>query len=161
DRAREPDPPADQGSPRLRRGPVERSGRACRRDGKARQGELTMKERPILICYDGSEDARRAVAAAGGLLRQPATVGRAGAPPLTAEEAEAALCRPVIPDNVESRVRDLRRMARRGTLQARAKGLDAVDRVVVAAPTWQGVVEVADEIDAAVIVVGSRGLSGA
>jgi nucleotide-binding universal stress UspA family protein len=120
-----------------------------------------MKERPILICYDGSEDARRAVAAAGDLLAHRETVVLDVTPPLTAEEEEAALFTPVIPDNVETRVRDLRKMAHRGTLQARAKGLDAVDRVVVAAPTWQGVVDVADEIDAGVIVVGSRGLSGA
>lgn len=120
-----------------------------------------MKEQPILICYDGSQDARRAIPAARDLLVHRETVILDVTPPLTAEEEEAALVTPVVPDNVESRVRDLRRMARRGTLQARAAGLDAVDRVVVAAPTWQGVVEVADEIDAGVIVVGSRGLSGA
>jgi len=34
--------------------------------------------------------------------------------------------------------------------------LRAEARTVVIAPTWQGVVDVADEIDAAVIVVGSR-----
>jgi nucleotide-binding universal stress UspA family protein len=28
------------------------------------------------------------------------------------------------------------------------------------APTWEGIVDVADELDAAVIVIGSRGLSG-
>ena len=118
-----------------------------------------MMERPILICYDGSEDARRAVAAAADLLVHRETVVLDVTPPLTAEEEEGAV-HAGLPENVESRVRDLRRMARRGTLQARAKGLDAVDRVVVAAPTWQGVVDVADEIDAGVIVVGSRGLSG-
>jgi len=119
-----------------------------------------VKERPILICYDGSEDARRAVAAAADLLAHRETVILDVTPPLTVEEEEAALT-PVIPDNVESRVRDVQSIAHRGTLQARAKGLEAVDRVVVAAPAWQGVVEVADEIDAGVIVVGSRGLSGA
>jgi nucleotide-binding universal stress UspA family protein len=31
----------------------------------------------------------------------------------------------------------------------------------LAAPTWDGVVEAADDIDAAVIVIGSRGLTGA
>ena len=31
---------------------------------------------------------------------------------------------------------------------------------MLGAPTWQGIVDVADEINAAVIVVGSRGLNG-
>jgi nucleotide-binding universal stress UspA family protein len=120
-----------------------------------------MAEQPMLICYDGSEDARRALAAAGDLLEHRHAVVLEVTPPLTAEEEEAALFTPVIPDNVEVRVRDVRRITRRGAKLARAEGLDAEDRVAVAAPIWQGVVEVADEIDAAVIVMGSRGLSGA
>ena len=120
-----------------------------------------MNDHPILICYDGSEDARRAIAATADLLvRRPAVVLEV-TPPLTAEEQEAALFTPVIPDNIESRVQDELRITEKGVREARRLGLEAVDRVDVAAPTWQGVVEVADEIDAAVIVVGSRGLSGA
>jgi nucleotide-binding universal stress UspA family protein len=40
-------------------------------------------------------------------------------------------------------------------------GFVAEARAGVAAPTWQGIVDTADEIDAAVIVLGSRGLKGA
>jgi hypothetical protein len=45
-----------------------------------------MKERPILICYGGSEDARRAVAAAADLLARRETIVFEVPPPLTAEE---------------------------------------------------------------------------
>ena len=119
-----------------------------------------MDERPILICYDGSEDSRRAIAAAGDLLAHRRAVVLEVTPPLTVEEEEAALLTPAIPDTVEQRVRDVRVLAHRGVQLARAEGLEAEERVDVAAPTWQGVLDVADEVDAAVIVVGSRGLSG-
>jgi nucleotide-binding universal stress UspA family protein len=120
-----------------------------------------MDDHPILICYDGSADARRAVAAAADLLVHNPAVVLDVTPPLTPEEEEAALFTTVIPDNLESRVREVRRLARGGVAVARAKGLEAEDRVYIAAPVWQGVVDVADEMDAAVIVVGSRNLSGA
>jgi nucleotide-binding universal stress UspA family protein len=120
-----------------------------------------VSERPILICYDGSNEARRAIAVAGDLLAHSEAVIVDVTPPLTLEEEEAALLTPVIPDNVEQRVRDERTIGRRGEQLARARGFEADERVVVAAPTWQGIVEAADEMDAAVIVVGSRGLSGA
>ena len=50
--------------------------------------------------------------------------------------------------------------ARAGAERARAAGFDAKARATVEAPTWQGIVDVAEELDAAVIVLGSRGLKG-
>jgi nucleotide-binding universal stress UspA family protein len=47
-----------------------------------------------------------------------------------------------------------------GVELAREAGFRAEARSEVDSPTWIGVVDVADEIDAAVIVIGSRGLSG-
>jgi hypothetical protein len=54
-----------------------------------------------------------------------------------------------------------------GTARARTQaelasqaGFRAEPRAEVAAPTWQGIVDLADEIDAAVIVTGSRALTG-
>ena len=44
---------------------------------------------------------------------------------------------------------------------ARAHGLDASQRIDVDGPVWKEVVAVADDRGASVIVVGSRGLSGA
>jgi nucleotide-binding universal stress UspA family protein len=50
--------------------------------------------------------------------------------------------------------------AEQGAELARQAGFDAEARAELSAPTWQGVVDLADEVDAAVIVVGSRGLTG-
>jgi nucleotide-binding universal stress UspA family protein len=36
-------------------------------------------------------------------------------------------------------------------------GFEAEARTDLAAPTWEGIIEVADEIDAAVIVIGREG----
>ena len=45
-----------------------------------------------------------------------------------------------------------------GAALARRAGFRAVPRATLAAPTWRGVVEVADDVDAEVIVIGSRRL---
>jgi nucleotide-binding universal stress UspA family protein len=49
------------------------------------------------------------------------------------------------------------RLAKGGAARARRTGLDAEAHATIAPTAWQGV---ADELDAAVIVIGSRGLSG-
>ena len=43
---------------------------------------------------------------------------------------------------------------------ARSAGFEAEPRGELASATWEGIVGVADELDAAVIVIGSRGLTG-
>jgi nucleotide-binding universal stress UspA family protein len=55
---------------------------------------------------------------------------------------------------------DALRRAEAGAAQARRSGLHAVARATIASTTWQGIVDVADELDASVIVIGSRGLGG-
>ena len=42
----------------------------------------------------------------------------------------------------------------------RPAGLDAEARATIAPTARQGIVDVADEFDAAIVVIGSRGLSG-
>jgi nucleotide-binding universal stress UspA family protein len=121
-----------------------------------------MPETPILICYDGSEDAERGIDVAADLLGpRPAVVLDVG-PPLTTAESLAAVSS-VVPGTAfeDLNMDDARDRARAGAERARAAGFDAQARADLAAPTWEGVVEVADEIDAGVIVLGSRGLSGA
>ena len=54
-----------------------------------------MERAPILICYDGSDDARRAIAVAAELLSSRPAVVLDVTPPLTAEESEAALFSPI------------------------------------------------------------------
>jgi len=116
---------------------------------------------PILICYDGSTGAKRAIDAAAHLLGPgPAVVLHVGVV-MTPAEAIAATDA-VIPGNAfeELNAADALPVAREGAELARAAGFDAEARVGVGGPTWQGIVDLADELDAPLIVIGSRGLSG-
>ena len=110
----------------------------------------------VLLCYDGSADAKAAIDRAGVLLKSsPAVVlsvwepfidvlARAGlgmaygAPSWDGEEVDAAS---------ERRAREL--------------GLDAQPRTAVRDGSVAGaILDVADELDAEAIVLGSRGLTG-
>jgi nucleotide-binding universal stress UspA family protein len=50
--------------------------------------------------------------------------------------------------------------AEAGAVHACRAGFRAEPSTTIASTTWQGVVDVADELDAAAIVIGSRGLRG-
>jgi nucleotide-binding universal stress UspA family protein len=119
------------------------------------------RREPILICYEDSPDAVRAIEAAAALLgaaprrrrRRPALddagrehgrdlVGRAGQRFRGAQRRRGAADR-----RPRRRDRALGRLRGRAARRARE-------------PTWEGIVGVADELDAAVIVIGSRGLTG-
>ena len=121
-----------------------------------------MDEAPILICYDGSDAAGHAFHAAAALLGPRRAVVLDVGPILTTAESYAAVSS-VVPGTAfeELNEDDARSRARAGAELAREAGFTAEPRADLAAPTWEGIVDVADEIDAAVIVIGSRGLSGA
>jgi nucleotide-binding universal stress UspA family protein len=116
---------------------------------------------PIVICYDGSAGAARAIEAAAKLLGPRRSVVVDVAPPITPAESVATIS-PVVPSAAFEQLNtaDASDTASRGAELARAAGFDAEPRAVLGTPTWEGVVAVADEIDAAVIVIGSRGLDG-
>jgi len=116
----------------------------------------------ILICYDGSDSAKLAIDAAAEILGPRRAVVLDVGPPLTAAESLAVMA-PVAPGAAFEDLNedDARQRAQVGADRARRAGFDAEARAGLAAPTWQGIVDVADEIDAAVIVLGSRGLNGA
>jgi nucleotide-binding universal stress UspA family protein len=120
-----------------------------------------VNDAPVLICYDGSPDAARAIEAAATLLGARSAVVLDVAPPLTAAESVATIS-PVVPGAAfeEMNTADAAQVAARGAELARSSGFDAEARAALAVPTWQAVVDVADELDAAVIVIGSRGLNG-
>ena len=121
-----------------------------------------MPDTPILICYDGSDGAERAIDVAAALLGPGrATVLDVG-PPITPAESLATLS-PVVPGAAfeELNTDDALARARVGAEHAQRAGFVAEARGGIGAPTWEGIVDVADEIDAAVIVLGSRGLNGA
>jgi len=119
-----------------------------------------MNEAPLLICYDDSTGARHAVESAATLFPGRRAVVLDVAPAVTAQESLADLA-PVIPNFEEINTADALSKARVGAEFARAHGLEAEPRADFAAPTWDGVVEAANDLDAAVIVIGSRGLRGA
>ena len=120
-----------------------------------------MEEAPILICYDGSTDSDRAIETAAALFGGRRAVVADIGPMLTGAESVAAL-ESVIPGtafedlNTDSALE----IARAGAERARRAGFDAEARAELSSATWEGIVDVADEIDAAVIVLGSRGLNG-
>jgi nucleotide-binding universal stress UspA family protein len=120
-----------------------------------------MKDAPILICYDGSDGAQRAIDAAAELFGRRRAVVLDVGPTLTAAESLAATS-PVTPAAAFEELNEdaARERARVGAEQARRAGFDAEARADLGAPTWEGIVDVGDEIDASVIVVGSRGLTG-
>ena len=120
-----------------------------------------MEEAPILICYDGSADSDRAIETAATLFGGRRAVVADIGPMLTAAESVAAL-ESVIPGTAfeDMNTDSALEIARAGAERARRAGFDAEARAELSSATWEGIVDLADEIDAAVIVLGSRGLKG-
>jgi nucleotide-binding universal stress UspA family protein len=120
-----------------------------------------MTDAPILICYDGSADADRAITTAVTIVGSRRAVVLDVAPPITVAESVATVSS-VVPGSAfeDMNTADAGRVASRGADIARSAGFDAEARSTLAAPTWEGIVDVADELDAPVIVIGSRALSG-
>jgi nucleotide-binding universal stress UspA family protein len=120
-----------------------------------------MDDAPILICYNGSVDSDRAIDAAAALLGPRRAVVVDIGPTLTAAEGIAAVSA-VVPGNAFENLNSDSALekARAGAIRAREAGFKAEARAELEEPFRQGIVDVADEIDAAVIVLGSRGLKG-
>jgi nucleotide-binding universal stress UspA family protein len=129
------------------------------------QGRASSGDGPLLLCFDGSDDARRALERAGALFDgrhalavtvcQPisdldgfawtgATAGRVDVVELNRTAAENAA-----------------RIADEGARVALASGLKPEPWPVEASESvWSTIVELADRHDASAIVMGSRGLTG-
>jgi nucleotide-binding universal stress UspA family protein len=120
---------------------------------------------PTLFCFDGSDGSRAALGAAARQLRPgPAIV-------LTVWETVAlrmasqafAVAGPIANeaelDGEEEAA--ARAAAEEGARLAREHGWDAEPRLAMArSTTWGAIVDVADELDASLVVCGTRGLSG-
>ena len=125
-------------------------------------GAMT-SDQPILLCYDGSEDAKHAIREAAALLAPHSAIvlsvwQDAAALPAMAW-AGAAL--PDLEEVFAAAQDGAQRTAEDGAGIARAAGFDATAAVgETKGPIWTAVEEVAAEHDAGAIVVGSRGLSG-
>lgn len=117
----------------------------------------------LLIAYDGSDSSKHALARAGALF--PGAKAFIGIvwEPTPVLSAPGALGT-IDPLDIESQERvdkavneTAHRVAGEGVEAAKAAGLDPEAKVTEDAPTWHGIVSLADEVDADVIVVGSRG----
>ncbi|HVV90683.1 MAG TPA: universal stress protein [Solirubrobacterales bacterium] len=120
--------------------------------------------RPILIAYDGSDCADGAIdkvaeelgprkvviAVVSEDLEKVPFLGTAGVP-VEAETME------LLTDAARKGAQEI---ADKGAERARGLGLEATTAVYEGAPVWRAIVQAADEHDAALIALGSRGLSG-
>jgi len=115
---------------------------------------------PVVIAYDGSDLAKLAIDQAGGLLTpgrdalvvcvwQPFDLGFVAADDAPLDAKNAAEVRAAAA-----------RTAAVGAGLAEAAGFRARPLEIEASPTWKGIVEVAEQREASVIVLGSHGRSG-
>jgi nucleotide-binding universal stress UspA family protein len=128
------------------------------------QGHTSIADGPLLLCYDGSEDARNAIQRAGELFAdRPALVVTVWQP--TVVPGSLGFAAPGdTPDLVRldrATAEDAGRLADEGVRIAQEAGLRAEPIAVAATgPVWKTIVEIADRELAATIVMGSRGLTG-
>lgn len=121
--------------------------------------------RPLLIAYDGSPYAKAAIADAGSQLQ-----GWRHAVVLTIREPlEQVPFMSTLGTSVdagtfaalqESAAKEASGVAEEGAELARAAGFEAEARVEVGPTPWERIVAVGEELDAGLIVIGSRGLTG-
>jgi nucleotide-binding universal stress UspA family protein len=115
---------------------------------------------PIVFTYDGSQLAKLAIEEAGRLLGtgrdalvvtvwQPFDVGFVPVSGLQIDAKEIAEVR-----------KAAEQTAADGVSVAEAAGFHGRSLALEASPTWKGIVEVADEHDASLIVLGSHGRTG-
>jgi len=128
-------------------------------------GHVKTADGPLLICYDGSEDAKHAIERAGRLL------GGAHALVVAVWQSAAALggfawsgATPSMVNFVEldrAAAEEGGRIAKEGVRIAQEVGLKPEPVSVEATgPIWKTILDMADRRDAAMIVMGSRGLTG-
>ena len=121
---------------------------------------------PVLFAFDGSHHARAAIEQAGGLLRPGPAVVVTAWPTLENAAAAAliALPRALVTEavtEIDAATReDAEAIARKGVELAAAAGFDARPQVIrTSRAVFAAILACADELDAAAIVLGSRGRS--
>ncbi|HET9124598.1 MAG TPA: universal stress protein, partial [Solirubrobacteraceae bacterium] len=119
-------------------------------------------DQPILFCYDGSEESQRALASVVGMLASRAAVVLTVWQPLSARLSETGGFGAFALDDETEIDEDERSAATAaaedGAARARSIGMEAQPRVEEAdGPVWQTIIDVADELDAGLIVCGTRG----
>ncbi len=123
-----------------------------------------MPERPILIAYDGSEDAKSAITSAGELLTPaPALVVTIwpAAERSVSTSAGLATYAPIFGEIDELERTNARASAEQGAALAREVGFDATPLVARSdRNVWHAILDLGAEHDARAIVLGSRGQGG-
>jgi nucleotide-binding universal stress UspA family protein len=128
------------------------------------QGHTSLADGPLLLCFDGSARAARAINRAGALFAgrdalvvtvwQPTSLGSIAWSGATASMVEFFKFDRAAAETA-------RRVADEGVRIATEAGLQATPLAVEAdGPVWHTILEIADRHDAATIVMGSRGLTG-
>jgi nucleotide-binding universal stress UspA family protein len=128
---------------------------------------MTSKTRPALFCFDGSDNAARAIADAGDVLKVVNAVVLTVWEPLpTWEPYDPATVLTAPVTKLASRALDLEEIAREGAEETTVKGVALATAAGFTAEgrteggkAWRTICDVAEEIDAVTIVVGARGLS--
>ena len=126
-----------------------------------------MAEGPVLIGYDGSPSAADAITRAASLLGARSAVVVSVWSPAPMETvaygatADFSAAAPAYFSDVDSTIeQQAREMAEQGARIAREAGLEAEARTAQGSSAWRAIVDAAEAVDAAMIVVGARGLSG-
>jgi nucleotide-binding universal stress UspA family protein len=100
--------------------------------------------RPVLLCFDGSEDSAGAIAASAELLGPREAVVVTVCEPISIWE-------PYDPGAILS--------AAVAKLTEKQLGLEEIAHELAQEKTWRAICDTADKLDAAPIVLGARGLS--
>lgn len=127
--------------------------------------EMTEWAGPTLFCFDGSDGSRAALEAAARRLRPGPAVVLTVWETVALRVATQAFAVAVPIDNeleLDGQEEAAAQAASdEGARQACEHGWDAQPRLVRAGrTTWAAIVKVADELDASLVVCGTRGLSG-
>ncbi|WP_030175041.1 universal stress protein [Spirillospora albida] len=124
----------------------------------------------ILIAFDGSDDAQAAIEFAARHLRpEPAVILTVWEPLLSritwASPLAATAPMVGIPETGDTLPEELhaKRLAEQGADLARAAGLADVRAVAARGdgPVWATITDAVEQLDASIVVTGSRGLGGA
>lgn len=122
----------------------------------------------MLIAYDGSEEAKTALAYAGKILRVKTAYILTAWEPLHLQAARAAGAAGMMQPDVHSAVEigdpahdEAVATCREGVAIAAEEGFEAKPYLAETETTiWSAIIDAANELDASVIVTGTRGLSG-
>ncbi len=127
-------------------------------------GQAVSSVRPLILCYDGSEDAKHAITRAGALFPGGHALILTVWQPISSLASVTWSGGTVVPNFTEldhAASEDGERRAEEGVDLASEAGLDAEPLAVEAkGPIWETIIETAERRQAAVIVMGSRGLTG-